>query len=364
MIFYKGRCMDNIIIKDVIGNCVWHIDDEKTLTIEPIKGTNGLLEDYFRNKGWPWDSWALVIRKVIVENGVKTNRNACFMFKDMKKCRGFDVDALDVSMAENLNGMFFGCCSLTELGPLKGWNVGNVTTISRMFEMCRSVSGLKPLAGWKVSSVRDMYAAFFRCEGITDLSPLAGWDVSGVKNMGSMFACCTGIGTTAPLNNWKTGKVESMDHMFSDCAKLLDASVVKSWNVASLEGARGMFSNTLVQENPLDRMIPMTCPRDGEFVGWKKCREGKLAKLLIPADAKRSSAFDKKCRCDRAVVQDITDMDGNHAETAVSNKDVKFVYRKGETVCVPNFDEDRFNECAPGIHFFVNKADAVSYLYL
>lgn len=356
--------MDNIIIKDIIGNCVWHIDDEKTLTIEPIKGTNGLLEDYFRYGGWPWDNWAMVIQKVVVKDGVKANRDACFMFKDMNKCQVFDIAALDVSMAVNLDSMFAGCCSLADLSPLKGWDISNVTDISRMFEKCRSISNLKPLTGWNVSSVKSAYAVFFKCEGITDLSPLAEWDVSNVVNMGSMFNCCTGISTIAPLNKWKTGRAESMNYMFSHCTNLLDASAVKSWNVASLKAAQGMFSDTLVQENPLDRMIPMTCPQKGEFVGWKKCREGKLAKLLIPADAKRSSAFDKRCRCDRAVVLDITDMNGNHAETAVSNKDDKFVYRKGETVCVLDFDEDRFNECTFGIHFFVDKADAVSYLYL
>ena len=55
-------------------------------------------------------------------------------------------------------------------------------------------------------------------------------------------------------------------------------------------------------------------------------------------------------------------MDGNHAETAVSSYDNNFVYRKGETVSIPDFDEDRFEECAPGIHFFMDIADANNYL--
>ena len=44
-----------------------------------------------------------------------------------------------------------------------------------------------------------------------------------------------------------------------------------------------------------------------------------------------------------------------------SNYDSRFVYRIGETVEVPNFDDDRWNECAPGIHFFITRQEAVEY---
>ena len=47
--------------------------------------------------------------------------------------------------------------------------------------------------------------------------------------------------------------------------------------------------------------IPLECPSDGAFVGWKKVNNI-LIKLEIPADAKRSSATTKKCRCDKARV--------------------------------------------------------------
>lgn len=38
-----------------------------------------------------------------------------------------------------------------------------------------------------------------------------------------------------------------------------------------------------------------------------------------------------------------------------------FVYRIGEIVEVPDFDDNRWNECAPGIHFFMDRQDAVEY---
>ena len=103
------------------------------------------------------------------------------------------------------------------------------------------------------------------------------------------------------------------------------------------------------------------CP-DGEFVGYKKAG-GKIVKLLIPSDAKRSSATTLKCRCSKAKVLEIQELDGSLSEVKEvrSNYDKDFVYRIGETVCVEDFDDDRWNECSTGIHFFISRDAAVSY---
>lgn len=118
--------------------------------------------------------------------------------------------------------------------------------------------------------------------------------------------------------------------------------------------------------------IPMTCPDEGCFFGWKQAwvvtdmgRYKGVVKLFIPSDAKRSSATGRKCRCDKAVVVDIELIN-------VKDSDIKiiearsfycedFKYRIHETVSVANFDENRFNECGPGIHFFINKQEAIDY---
>ena len=44
-----------------------------------------------------------------------------------------------------------------------------------------------------------------------------------------------------------------------------------------------------------------------------------------------------------------------------SDYDSTFVYEVGKIVSVDNFDDDRWNECAPGIHFFINREEAVKY---
>ena len=107
--------------------------------------------------------------------------------------------------------------------------------------------------------------------------------------------------------------------------------------------------------------IPLACPSDGEFIGWKKVSK-KLIKLLIPSDARRYSATSNKCRCDKAKVLEITDLDGSNPITSVITKNyVETQYVVGEMVFPDSFDENRWNECSNGIHFFINKQEAINY---
>ena len=109
--------------------------------------------------------------------------------------------------------------------------------------------------------------------------------------------------------------------------------------------------------------IPLQCPSDGAFVGWKTIGNV-LIKLEIPEDAKRSSATTNKCRCDKAKVLGFYDSLGvNELDMTelVNERYEKCKYVKGEMVYPDSFDEDRWNECSHGIHFFVNKQDAINY---
>ena len=116
---------------------------------------------------------------------------------------------------------------------------------------------------------------------------------------------------------------------------------------ANLYGAKGAY---------------MACPTDGSFIGWKKA-SGYIVKLQITEDARRSSAGGEKCRCDKAYVVEIQNADGTKADidTIHSNHDANFVYTVGATVEVSDFDDDRWSECAPGIHFFIDRRAAVEY---
>jgi len=115
--------------------------------------------------------------------------------------------------------------------------------------------------------------------------------------------------------------------------------------------------------------VPMTCPAEGDIIGWKVChgqnnRTSYLVKLRIPDGVRRTSGFgSRKCRCERALVLDILYIDGTPAKetTVVSHYDKTFSYTKGQWVYVDNYDSDRRFICSSGIHFFMERQEAINY---
>ena len=105
------------------------------------------------------------------------------------------------------------------------------------------------------------------------------------------------------------------------------------------------------------------CPTEGSFIGWKKCG-GYIVKLKICEDADRSSSTSLKCRCSKAEVLEIQNLDGSRAGITeiCSNYNKDFIYKVGETVEVKDFDKCRWNKCSNGIHFFIDRNMAVAYI--
>ena len=118
--------------------------------------------------------------------------------------------------------------------------------------------------------------------------------------------------------------------------------------------------------------MTVVCP-EGAIIGWKKldavdenrCMTYKkvIAKLLIPGDAKRSNSTGRKCRASKARVLELQNIDGSHyTGVAESTHTGGFYYEAGKTVYPEKpFDDDRWNECASGIHFFITREEAVDY---
>lgn len=130
-------------------------------------------------------------------------------------------------------------------------------------------------------------------------------------------------------------------------------------------------------------VIPMACPVNGEFYAYKACfmmasKNICIVKLRIPNDAKRSSGFNNKCRCDKAEVIDIYNpITRKHLKKARSMHPhyvnpfyfddilpgrLEFIYEVGKIVKPTEpFDNDRWNTCSTGIHFFMTEKEALSY---
>lgn len=125
-------------------------------------------------------------------------------------------------------------------------------------------------------------------------------------------------------------------------------------------------------ENIPTYVCPLVCPEEGSFIGFKKAIAYNsgipkkphvvIVKLKVLENAKRSSATTRKCRCSEAEVISITSLDDNCSLTkAFSSFNPDFMYEVGKIVAVDNFDENRWNECSTGIHFFITRDEAVNY---
>ena len=103
-------------------------------------------------------------------------------------------------------------------------------------------------------------------------------------------------------------------------------------------------------------------PYRGSFIGYKKAYNC-IIELKITDDALRSSATTRKCRCSKAKVLSIIDLaNGTSINSVKSEYDNNFIYTVGEIVEVKDFNTDRWVECTSGIHFFITKEEAISYL--
>ena len=125
-------------------------------------------------------------------------------------------------------------------------------------------------------------------------------------------------------------------------------------NLSGANLSNANLQNILINE--LSAFIPLSCPEEGSFIAFKTA-QNHIIKLLIPEDAKRSSATSYKCRASKAKVLEISD----ELSSIQSDYDNNFVYAVGETIEVDNFDECRWNECSTGIHFFMSKELARQY---
>ena len=139
-------------------------------------------------------------------------------------------------------------------------------------------------------------------------------------------------------------------------AALIRAAVKAKANLraADLRGANLYGADLYGAENISDLAAAQTnILPEGVIIGWKKCQNNVIVRLLISAKTRRSNATGRKCRAESAKVVGVFG-----AIEGVSQYDPKVVYRKGETVTCHEWNKDRWTECGGGIHFYLSRIEA------
>lgn len=164
------------------------------------------------------------------------------------------------SNVTDLNGMFRGCASLTEL-DLSGSNAEKVKDMGNMFNGCVALSNLN-LSGFKTGSLTDMRYLFSSCQSLESLD-LSGFNTENVSSMVSMFSQCSSL-RSLDLSSFNTSKVIDMNLMFYMCTNLesIDLSSFDTENLQQM--ARMFYSCTKLEKLDLSsfatpNMTSMLC---------------------------------------------------------------------------------------------------------
>ena len=154
-----------------------------------------------------------------------------------------DLSKWDMSSAEKINHMFYGCGDLKEL-DLSGWDVRKVYDMNHMFADCYSLEKID-FTGWETTSLTNMDCVFNNCESMKSVD-LSMFDTSKVTYMCQMFEACYSLEEVIGLENFDTSKVTDFSEMFTG-TKLtkLDLS---SFDTSSAKIVYSMFNNNQLLE--------------------------------------------------------------------------------------------------------------------
>lgn len=147
------------------------------------------------------------------------------------------------SSVTDLNGMFRGCASLTEL-DLSGSNAEKVKNMGSMFYGCVALSNLN-LSGFKTGSLTDMQYLFSSCQSLESLD-LSGFNTENVTSMVSMFSQCSSL-RSLDLSSFNTSKVIGMNLMFYNCTNL-ESIDLSSFETENLQQMPHMFYSCMKLE--------------------------------------------------------------------------------------------------------------------
>ena len=150
------------------------------------------------------------------------------------------------------------------------------------------------------------------------------------------------------LGNREGGKSANLTSANLSGADLYGANLSR----ANLSGA----NLNDVKDGVLILLRTSIVPQVGQFIGWKKCRNQVIVKLMIGENARRSNATGRKCRAEYVKVLEVF---GGEFGVSIYNNTVQ--YEVGKIVRCDKWNEDRWVECGGGIHFYLTREEAAAH---
>ena len=130
-------------------------------------------------------------------NKVYLNIDASYMFNNMSNLTDISgLEDFDTKYTTTLMSTFWKDTSLSNIVPIKNWNISNVTTLRSTFHTT-NISNLDALKNWDTSNVTSMYRTFNdNNNSLTDASGINKWNIGKVTEFTNMFGIYTDTSTT------------------------------------------------------------------------------------------------------------------------------------------------------------------------
>ena len=157
------------------------------------------------------------------------------MFRGCASLTELDLSGSNAEKVKNMGSMFYGCVALSNLN-LSGFKTGSLTDMRYLFSSCQSLESLD-LSGFNTENVSSMVSMFSQCSSLRSLD-LSSFNTSKVIGMNLMFYNCTNL-ESIDLSSFETENLQQMPHMFYSCTKLetLDLSSFATPNMTSMLSA-------------------------------------------------------------------------------------------------------------------------------
>lgn len=157
------------------------------------------------------------------------------MFRGCVSLTELDLSGSNAEKVKNMGSMFYGCVELSNLN-LSGFKTGSLTEMRYLFSSCQSLESLD-LSGFNTENVTSMASMFSQCSSLRSLD-LSSFNTSKVIDMNLMFFNCTNL-ESIDLSSFETENLQQMPHMFYSCTKLekLDLSSFATPNMTSMLSA-------------------------------------------------------------------------------------------------------------------------------
>lgn len=203
---------------------------------------------------------------------------------------------------------------------------------------------------------------------------LAGWDMTGLNLRRTTFDGCNLNGTDfsgSDMDHVAFYNNDLRNMKLCGCKARGCSFRFQDMTGIDLSGAN-IYASVLEDAINQDKVIidddtqwyRMRCPEYGKpFIAWKCCTDLRVVMMLVPADAKRCMATMETGRVSKVKVLKITSIDESENYTwAQSTVDADFYYEVGKWLEPANgFQEDRWKDSSPGIHFFLDREQCVAY---